>query len=203
MGDALEMGIPEAHRDAAEEVRAHLVAVRGGAPFLSSADARRLAGWLDDGIPVSTLLRAIEAAAAARRAARSRLPLTLGAAGRFLPKLAAKPPATSGGFAAIAAELRAKGADRLADALLAVDGEPEERVRAASRLARDHLQAVWDALPDRSKRLEAAAAELADLGLDEQALQAASEELARDGIRRHWPMLDAAALWDAAHGAPA
>ena len=35
------------HRDAVEEVRAHLVSIRGGAPFLSPADAWQLLEWLD------------------------------------------------------------------------------------------------------------------------------------------------------------
>ena len=37
----------------AEEVRAYLVAVRGGAPFLSAADGRLLIHWLEQGFSVA------------------------------------------------------------------------------------------------------------------------------------------------------
>ena len=40
MGD-----VPAEHREAAEVVRGHLVALRGGAMFLSSADVLRLLEW--------------------------------------------------------------------------------------------------------------------------------------------------------------
>lgn len=64
--------------EAAEEVRAFLVSIRGGAPFLSGADGRVLVEWLSEGVPVAAILTAIEAAAArrARRHARTRLSLS-------------------------------------------------------------------------------------------------------------------------------
>lgn len=52
--------------------------MRGGAPFLSGADARLLVEWLEAGIPVASILAAVEAAATrrARRPTRTRLSLS-------------------------------------------------------------------------------------------------------------------------------
>ena len=50
----------DALADAAEEVRAWLVTARGGAPFLSGADGRLLVSWLEAGVSVADLLRAID-----------------------------------------------------------------------------------------------------------------------------------------------
>lgn len=85
----------EATVQACEEVRAFLVALRGGGPFLSGADARLLVEWLDQGVPVSAILAAIEAAAdrRARRGVRTRLSLSScqGELKRRLKKLGSAP----------------------------------------------------------------------------------------------------------------
>lgn len=201
--------VPEGHREAAEEVRAHLVAVRGGAPFLSPADARLLLGWLDAGVAVTDIVRAIERAAEARRANRSRLPLTLTRAKVHLgrPHRPSKPvPRVPGAhpYAGVASALRHRGEADLAARILGLDGDPDALVRGAVALARAFLLGRWDGLgPDgRAARLGEARRELEalDLGLDENALDAAAEEIARDALRREWPMLEAAQLWDAVHG---
>ena len=51
----------------AEEVRAYVVATRGGAPFLSAADGRLLVGWLESGISVARILAAVDEVAEKRR----------------------------------------------------------------------------------------------------------------------------------------
>src|SRR5688500_4071881 len=84
--------VPEAWTVAAEEVRAHLCALRGGAPFLSPMDAWQLVRWLEEGVSVASILLALERAAEARRRTRSRTPLSLGAAKRHLGR------PTSGAF---------------------------------------------------------------------------------------------------------
>lgn len=68
----------DALTEEAEEVRAFLVMLRGGAPFLSGADGRLLVEWLDAGVPATTILLALEAAAArrAKRPARARMSLS-------------------------------------------------------------------------------------------------------------------------------
>lgn len=52
-------GVDSRTIEAAEAVRAYLVSVRGGAPLLSSADARLLYGWLREGCG-SAIVRAID-----------------------------------------------------------------------------------------------------------------------------------------------
>src|SRR5690606_23823677 len=95
--DLLPADLPDLDGPRAEAaaivVRA-LVRLRGGAPFLSSADASALVGWLDDGIPVARILRALDEAAARRRAQRVRAPLQLRHAKRWLgrPAKAVPPP---------------------------------------------------------------------------------------------------------------
>ena len=59
-------------QDAAAQIVAHLVSLRGGAPFLSSSDARLLMSWLNQGVPVPLLLHALEEAAESRRKKRLR-----------------------------------------------------------------------------------------------------------------------------------
>lgn len=201
--------VPPEHQAAAEEVRAHLVAVRGGGLFLSPADARALVRWLDQDVPVTAILRAVERAADARRKNRSRLPLTLGQASRYLPKEARPAPprgVTSGHpFAHVGAGLRSRGAGEIADALLATDPrDPEAAVRAALRAVRAFLNAQWTGLDPhaRARRLADAHERLADLDLDEDDRARLAEEIARDGLRREWPMLEAAHLWDLATAEP-
>ena len=203
-----ELDVPPEHLRAAEEIRAHLVAVRGGAPFLSSADARLLVRWLDDGVSVAGVLQAIERAAEARRKRRSRLPLTLTRAKVHLgraPMLAHEPAARPAGahpFAAVCVELLARGEVALAGDLLAIDAtDHEEALRAALALVRPFLHTRWEALPkaDRDARVRAACEELGALRLGEDELHALAEEIVRDEIRREWPMLDAAHLFACAH----
>ena len=71
----------------AEEVRAFLVTARGGAPFLSAADGRLLVSWLDEGVPVTAVLAAIERVAKRRAGRRMRTRLTLGACKSEVKKL--------------------------------------------------------------------------------------------------------------------
>jgi hypothetical protein len=75
---------PPSLADEAEEVRAWFVQVRGGAPFLSGADGAALATWLDSGVGVPRILRAIEVTAEVRRARRHRRPFTLKSCGAAL-----------------------------------------------------------------------------------------------------------------------
>lgn len=73
-------------QEAAEQVRRHLVALRGGAPFLSPDDAAQLVAWLEEGMPVARILLALEDAAHRRVAERARAPLTLRHARRELTR---------------------------------------------------------------------------------------------------------------------
>lgn len=79
--------IPEEHRQAAEQVAAYLVNVRGGAMFLSGADVRLLAQWLDEAVPVPAILCAIDQVSEKRRANRVKTRLSLNRCKSTLKKL--------------------------------------------------------------------------------------------------------------------
>jgi hypothetical protein len=208
--------VPTEHQRAAEQVRAHLVAVRGGAPFLSPRDSQLLLSWLDDGIGVATIVCAVERAAELRAARRSRLPLTLGQAKRHLgrhgqPAPLEGPTAGAGRLQAVASALRdAPGPtelrpalDRLASSLEALGGGGDRLVEAALEHVSEFLQHAWDALGpgEQRRRMAEAIEELGDLadvvGEDEATLLA--EESARSALRASWPALSAATLWTLAH----
>jgi hypothetical protein len=82
--------VPPAWKASAERVRRHLVALRGGAPFLSPNDAALIVSWLERGVCVAHVLGAIEAAADRRRAQRRRVPLALEHARQELSRLQKK-----------------------------------------------------------------------------------------------------------------
>lgn len=86
----LLLDVPPAWKASAERVRRHLVALRGGAPFLSPNDAALIVSWLERGVCVAHVLGAIEAAADRRRAQRRRVPLALEHARQELSRLQKK-----------------------------------------------------------------------------------------------------------------
>ncbi|MCB9691790.1 MAG: hypothetical protein H6736_08245 [Alphaproteobacteria bacterium] len=193
--------IPEAHRAAAETVRAHLVHHRGGAPFLSPADTLLLVRWLDDGVSVTAMLAAIERCAASRRKSRPRTRFTLTAAKRHLHKAPLEAPALDGPvgdghpFAPLLDELQ-----HLGDSGLALSGAlealPEPAVDQAVALCASHLEVAWRELPaaEREQHLRAAVEELGDLAslVDADTLRELAEEVARHRFRASWPRLDTA-----------
>jgi hypothetical protein len=213
-------GVSRSHQDAAEEVREHLVALRGGAPFLSGSDAQLLVEWLDADVGVPSILRALERAADARRKRKSRVPLRLGHAKKHLGK------ATKGHFSGSEPEpaeghplqplvdrLRQRAADdsrgpaleAMATQLAELDGAAVDgMVRTALSLMRRFFADSWVALSDeeRDRILAAAATDLVDLRelVDESSFLASCEELARDGLRQAYPELCAATLWDLVGG---
>ena len=200
----------DARQHAAEQVRAHLVTLRGGAPFLSSADGQLLLRWLDEEVPVARICVALEHAAQARRKRPSRIPLSLSHAKRHLGKVMPIPrkqePDTHP-FTALATKLRQEtGAARLrfaalADALLALpddDALVDDGVEALRVL----YEALWADLPKavRQEALEDAIDRLGDMpaGLDESVVMAAAEEQARLHHLAQWPWLSANTLWELA-----
>ena len=208
--------VPEAWKDAAEEVRAHLVALRGGAPFLSSRDAALLVGWLDQGVGVGTIVTALERAAEARRKARSRIPLSLAGAKRHLAKVArggvTALPAGPHPFEPLGQELKRQAArdprgDALAGLAAELSGLPvedaETLLRGALGAVRRFFTGAWDGMgaAERADRLHDAGRELEGIAqdLDEATLIAATEEAARDRLRQDYPLLTAARLWDLVH----
>lgn len=202
-------GQGEGHAAAAEEVRSHLVCLRGGGLFLSSADALLLVQWLDAGVSVPRILRALERAAEARRARRSRFPLQLTHAKRHLDR------PTKGAFGGAVRQVPGPalapvvvGLDGSAPSELALRGalealqgtDPEALFREAATAVRGFLEARWHELPASARAtLEAEARDdLGDLadGLDEDTLEALVAEGARDRLRAGYPALSAASLWE-------
>ncbi len=191
----------------AEEVRAWLVQLRGGAPFLSAADGKLLVDWLDAGIPVPTILHGIEVVAERRRAKRTRAPLSLqscratverlcrnGSAWRVpvdLSRALAPPPSDEPEDALVRAAL--------AELAAVTDGEPEARARQACGILRRFHERAWDQLGEQRQVLLSEAAE--DLGALRELLGAdgfarACEEHARDRVRARYPTLSATRLWE-------
>ncbi len=210
MDPSEESPIPAHYAEAAEEVRAHLCALRGGGLFLSPMDTWKLVQWLDRGVRVSDVLVALERAAAARRAARSHLPLALGAAARHLgrPGRSTAPRRPRPGEPALAPlapprpedPALAAAVDRLTRVLHALDRRTEEGERHALAAIRVFLDEAWTAIGDdgRDRLREAARAELGDLLhlVDEPTGHALVEETARDHLRQRWPTLTAASVRD-------
>lgn len=178
---------------AAEEVRAYLVAIRGGAPFLSGADARLLVDWLDEGVPVPVILGCIDRTAEKRRRQRARSRLTLARCKSEVRKSWGRPGAAPVDEAEVAApsppqSLLARALADLVDEiaadapvaleLLPLHAELVAQLRAlagrgslelepaateAIALCRRFHEAAWDASSEREAALEEARVELAPL----------------------------------------
>lgn len=210
------MSAPKSHQIAAEEVRAHLVSMRGGAPFLSPSDAYILDSWLTEGVSIPSILYAIERAALARRTRRSRVPLTLGQVKRHLKKSlveteeirsSSEYSAPDHPLAKLALKLQsdanntvhATAIKDLVRALLAIEiAHPEEVYRRASTLFREFLEDTWDRLPEEDKEAEREQArhELQGVAthVDESVLATLIEEVTRDRLRSQFPLLCCSAL---------
>jgi hypothetical protein len=211
----------EAATAAAEEVRAYLVALRGGAPFLSGADARLLVGWLDQGVPVPLILSSLDRVAARRQARRVRSRMSLNSARREVEKAWGSPQAvpvnqiaapaitaldgwldavaTAGG--SVVAGLVTAGRDRIGEG-----GDVASLVADLSGACRRFHDAQWRSDPDQQRRLEALARDdLADLKdkVNASVFRDLVEESARAQLRARWPLVCAAEVWDRVAVAPA
>lgn len=201
--------VPEHYKDQAEAVRAHLVHLRGGAPFLSPSDALCLVRWLDASVSLRAILAALDRAVEARRRKRAKRPLTLGAARVHLhrPPLVPPPflPSGASPFAPVQEALHAlqePEADALAVALGGLPPQdPDTWVPAARAVCREHLEGRWNALApaEKERRIADATLTLGDLArlVDADTLRALAEEVARDAFHlaprdTPWPRLDTA-----------
>ncbi len=209
-----------ARQEAAEEVRSHLVALRGGAPFLSPRDSELLVRWLEDGVTVPEILTALERAAEARRKKRSRTPFALTHARAHLRKpvegsfssgvpLAAEPAEPEHPLSPLitvlldraAADARPLRLKTLAAELYVLPpDDPDLLVRDGLRCIRSFFLESWNALPETERKAAVDAAEQGLTDIDEATRVRLAEERARDGLRAQYPMLTAASLLDlAAH----
>ena len=200
--------------DKAEEVRAYVVAVRGGAPFLSAADGRLLVQWLERGISVGRILAAIDEVAEKRRKKRTRRRLTLTACKRSIerpsaPTVSAAAPraATDVTLRAFAEELAGMEVDphmtgerdKLVARIGALKGSPERVTTDAIAACRAFQEAAWlAAQPTLLEIRSQATAELQALAniLKPDQLEACIDEVTRDIVKRRTPLVSAKAVWD-------
>lgn len=205
-GDLLildDHSIPASLKADAEQVRAHLVFLRGGAPFLSPADALCLVEWLEEGLPLHVILTALERCVASRRRTRAKRPLTLRAAKRHLHKAPLEPVTLRPGghpFAPVSDQLRASAAPGSQDLAVALTALPVEDSTAlvsdAVTLCREVQEMRWADLSEteRASRIATAHDEMGDLAniVDAVTLDTLCEEIAREAFRAQWPRLDTA-----------
>jgi hypothetical protein len=193
----------------AEEVRAYLVALRGGAPFLSGPDGRVLVAWLEAGISTAAITAAIDCVAERRRRKRVKSRLTLWACRGELDRIrVADAPRGGGGLAGWivaleTAEFDAASTDartELVRTLDELDGEADEaRADRAIAAVRRFHESVWQALGEGRAAVEDdARRELGALldGMEEPKARAAIEEVARDLVRARYPLVAAKVAWD-------
>lgn len=210
--------------DRAEEVRAWFVQVRGGAPFLSAPDAKILADWLDAGVPVPRILRAVEAMAGWRRAKRLRGPFTLKSCARWLdaaggapelgaPELGARDAgadaaaperapsgaevAEAGVTEALRAALAALYAEARAEVASVVGDDPEAVAAARCARARQFHEQAWAlAAPVHDALVAEEAAALGDLAglMDAEDFRRVCEEAARHRWRARFAALSIEAV---------
>jgi len=190
-------------QDAAEQVRAHLVMVRGGAPFLSPIDSKLLVEWLDSSVPVDVILTAIEEVASRRSKSRLKSPLSLRAVKGVVKKglkKSAKPADTT---ALRRLVLRLESAqDSLLQALATDFSALEDEnldgtalLAAVLELARGFHERAWEHSDQQGLKAQAEK-ELEDLRdmLSEERYKSAIEEVARDNLRKRYKLLSAPTL---------
>ncbi len=187
----------------AEAVRAYLVSVRGGAPMLSSTDARILHDWLLRGVRIGAIVRGIDRTAQKRLAQKVRTPLSLASCRAEVEKQqkqagawvrGARPLAERG---AEAADPRFAAVDALAatldaELLALASDDAEARLVSACALAARFFDDAWGAGP-RELLFAAAAERLADARslYDDEEWEEAVEAMARDELRQRYPRFTA------------
>lgn len=226
-----EAGTPAADRDRdvegrAAEVSDYLVAIRGGAPFLSARDNHLLLGWLEAGLPVPCILAGIDDVALRRRRKRVQSRLTLTACKKAIESARGRTPTSAdpdtdisqprttapglAGLAALATELAHQSVSppllpelqalvlTLSD--LASRSEHVDQIgrQAAAAVTRFHT-AAWKAATSEHEALrKQAEAQLAPMRdiLRGPAWSDMVEEVARDLLRQRTPAVSARRVWD-------
>ena len=217
---ATQVCSPEDLEVRAEQVRAYVVALRGGAPFLSAADGRLLVTWLERGISVAAILSALDTVAEKRRKKQTRSRQSLTACRRLIEKQEKnpRPPTPSGPIVSLSDF--AKEVDQmeippclesarsgLVKDLRSIGSHGPEQVAQEGIVAcRAFHEAAWLAMEGEHATLRGQALEeLAALEgvLNAAALAAAVEEVARDLVRRRTPLVSAKVVWDRVSGSEA
>lgn len=183
--------VPEPLMAAAEEVRRWFVLARGGAPFLSAADGRLLVNWLEAGISVAAILRAIESVSTRRLARRSKAPFHLDDCEATLKKIL-KGKIEKQNVGEPNPEPEHEEIALVTAALARLAALPKGALTQACEIAREFHEELWEFVkPRREELVDQAASELADLAelLGESGLRRAAEERARTQLRGRYPQL--------------
>jgi hypothetical protein len=194
---------------AAEQVRAHLVMVRGGAPFLSPLDSKLLVEWLDSAVPVDVILTAIEDVASRRSKARMKNPLTLRAIKAVVAKGRKRPktvnhtgsPNDTAPLTRLVQRLEKAQEPELQllapdfQALEAAGLQGAELLAAVLTVARQFHEGLWERSDQKELKAQAEAevGELRDM-MSEARFECALEEVARDNLRKRYKLLSAPTL---------
>ncbi len=197
----------------AELVRAHLVMVRGGAPFLSAIDSKLLISWLDNGVPVPLIIASIEEVAAKRTKSRITTPMNLNKVKSTVNRQLKRdlsPKATKNKRSAVESTISApdlflqlfQSSDPLhraaGEKLMAIQHESKNKINLVLQIAREFHESAWNQC-DQPELKKAAAKELepfVDM-MSEDRWEQAVEEIARDTLRKKTPQLTAAILCEA------
>ena len=219
MSDHLLYNIPPHHQEKAEEIRAYLVHVRGGAPFLSGADCRLLTTWLDDNISILAITTAIDRVAEKRRAKRVRSRLSLNNCKGTLKKVLGKKtkptkelkPIVHIGLHGLAQRIQElKLSENLTDSqqnlvqqltVLSQKNTPiQERAETAIGFCRVFHEKAWENHIDQHEELRVESErELESLRalLGMQHWREMVEEVMRDKVRSKYPLISAQSIWNA------
>lgn len=219
MSDHLLYNIPPEHQEKAEEIRAYLVHVRGGAPFLSGADCRLLTTWLDDNISVLAITTAIDRVAEKRRAKRVRSRLSLNNCKGTLKKVLGKKtkptkelkPIVHIGLHGLAQRIQdLKLSDHLTGhqetlvqqltTLSQKEDSIQEKAEKAIGFCRIFHERAWENHVDQHEELRVEAEkELESLHalLGPQHWREMVEEVMRDKVRSKYPLISAQSIWNA------
>ncbi|MEC7984740.1 MAG: hypothetical protein VX278_06230 [Myxococcota bacterium] len=219
MANPLLLDIPEQHQEKAEEIRAYLVLVRGGAPFLSGADCTLLVKWLDEKVSIAAITTAIDRVAARRRAKRVRSRMSLNVCKGELRKILGHKtktpkelkPIKNVGLKGLVQNLRrldvptslSTAKQVLVQTLTNLsqnDGDLETLAKKAIKGCRDFHETVWRICEDQHEQLQLQSEqELASLRnlLGEQHWREMVEEVMRDKLRSRFPLISAQSIWNA------
>jgi len=219
VSEHLLQNIPPQHQEKAEQIRAYLVHVRGGAPFLSGADCRLLTAWLDAEISVLAITTSIDKVAEKRRAKRVRSRLTLNNCKGTLKKILSKKSSTPKslqkvihvgleGLSAQVLQLNmpkniqslqqqlAKNLSSLSKQDLCMHDQAEQGIA----FCREFHEGVWEQSSDQHADLyDRAEQELESLRtlLGLQHWREMLEEVMRDKLRSQYPIISAQSIWNA------
>lgn len=209
---------PTTHVEHAETIRSYLVSVRGGAPFLSGADCRLVVQWLDDQVPIATILSTIDTVSDKRRKKRVRTRLSLnsckGALNRLLGKVKNQKKYEQDASPLenwlqeissmqVPAELLNNRTVLMGNCQKHIQNNSLSIERKAKLLIKEGLtfqEAAWQASFDEHIELqEKAELELSGLKtlLRGQAWMEAVEEVMRDQVRQRYAVVNAQRIWTA------